>query len=326
MELNAPEIKRIIKDCSLYLCQECGKCSASCPRFLSGREYSPRLLAQKLISQPGDRAYIETAIWECLSCGRCEERCPSNVQFTRFIREMRAILAADQGLMGHQAHDGALHSWMRIMTAPELRQDRLDWLTPDLKTDATSEVAFFSGCAPYFDVFFAGLRVDTLRTARDSIRLLNFLEITPQVLANERCCGHDLLWSGDVENFAALARLNHQEFRDRGVKEIVTACPECFQALGAHLSDTAHDQGFGSARVMAAGLDGVDQSADQLVRLQRRQPAVGASLGAGRADGVVDVGVHESGDLQLIAARPCAVEPRRHPHRQDDPRGRQEVQ
>ncbi len=244
MELNAPAIKRLIKDCGLYLCQECGKCSASCPRFLSGREYSPRQLAQKLITQPGDRAYIENAVWECLSCGLCEQRCPSNVRFTRFIRELRAILATDQGLMGHQAHDGALHSWMRIMTAPDLRQDRLGWLTPELKTDPQSEVAFFSGCAPYFDVFFANIKVDTLGQARDAIRLLNFLAITPQVLANERCCGHDLLWSGDAENFAALARLNLQEFRDRGVKEIVTACPECFQALGTYLPRVAPGGGI----------------------------------------------------------------------------------
>jgi Fe-S oxidoreductase len=235
MQLNSPEIKRIIRECSLNLCLECGKCAASCPRLLAGKQYSPRLLAHKLIVEPGDRAYIENAVWECLTCALCEERCPSQVQFSRFIREMRAVLADDLGLMGRPAHDGALHSWMRIMTAPELKQDRLDWLTPELKVAQAGEVAFFTGCAPYFDVFFANLEVDTLRQARDSIRLMNFLDLKPVVLGNERCCGHDLLWSGDRKNFAALARLNYQEFKDKGVKEIVTACPECFQALSVFM-------------------------------------------------------------------------------------------
>lgn len=235
MQLNSPEIKRIIKDCALNLCLECGKCSASCPRLLAGKQYSPRLLAHKLITEPGDRAYIDNAVWECLTCALCEERCPSQVQFCRFIREMRAVLADDLGLLGRPAHDGALHAWMRIMTAPELKQDRLGWLTPDLKVVETGEVAFFTGCAPYFDVFFANLEVDTVRLARDSIRLMNFLDIAPVVLGNERCCGHDLLWSGDRKNFATLARLNYQEFKDRGIKEVVTSCPECFQVLGTFM-------------------------------------------------------------------------------------------
>ncbi len=231
MNLTSPEIRRIVKERSLNLCLECGKCSASCPRLLAGKEYSPRLLAHKLIAEPGDARYIENAIWECLTCGLCEQRCPSDVQFTRAILELREVLAANLGLTGFRAHDGALHSWMRIMTAPDLKQNRLDWLDPGLKTASRGELAFFSGCAPYFDVFFAGIGVDTVRLCRDSIRLLNFLDIEPVVLGNERCCGHDLLWSGDRENFAALARLNYQEFKDHGVKTIVTTCPECYQAL-----------------------------------------------------------------------------------------------
>ena len=42
----------------------------------------------------------------------------------------------------------------------------------------------------------------------DSLRLLNFFDVLPRLLEDERCCGHDLLWSGDRENFLRLARLN----------------------------------------------------------------------------------------------------------------------
>ncbi len=231
MTLDTPRIREIIKKHSLHLCLECGKCSASCPRLVAGREYSPRLLAQKLMFEPQDTAYIQSAVWECLTCGLCEERCPSGVQFNRFILELRQVLAEEAGIVGYLAHDGALHSWMRIMTSPELEQDRLGWLTPELKTASQGPVAFFTGCAPYFDVFFANLEVDTLGLARDSIRLLNRLEVEPVVLGNERCCGHDLLWTGDQENFATLCRLNYQEFKDHGVEEVITACPECYLVL-----------------------------------------------------------------------------------------------
>jgi len=235
VKLDSPEIKRIIKERSLYMCLECGKCSASCPRLLTGKEYSPRLLAHKLIAEPDDLAYIQNSVWECLTCGLCEERCPSGVQFSQAILDLRAVLAETMGLTGFRAHDGAVHSWMRIMTSPRLEQNRLDWLTPEIKVASEGPVAFFTGCVPYFDVFFSNLGVDTLSLSYDAIRLLNFLDIEPVVLGNERCCGHDLLWTGDRDNFAALCRLNYQEFKDHGVREVITNCPECYQALGTYM-------------------------------------------------------------------------------------------
>ncbi|NTV43188.1 MAG: (Fe-S)-binding protein [Syntrophobacteraceae bacterium] len=228
-------IDKMIVDMSLHQCLECGKCTAACPRRLSGKEYSPRLLAHKVIVEREDEAYIENAVWECLTCGICRERCPSDVDFNSFILEMRTLLAETKGLKGYRAHDGAIHSWMRMMTAPGLRQNRLDWLDPGIQVAKSGEVAFFVGCAPYFNVFFAGIEVDTLAIARDSIRLLNFLDIKPLLLPDERCCGHDLLWSGDIENFETLCRLNYGTFKDAGIKEIIVSCPECFQVLSEQM-------------------------------------------------------------------------------------------
>jgi Fe-S oxidoreductase len=57
--------------------------------------------------------------------------------------------------------------------------------------------------------------------------MLNLAGIEPVVIAEERCCGHDLLWSGDHETFAALASVNAAAFEARGVRHIVSACAEC---------------------------------------------------------------------------------------------------
>ncbi len=237
MSLEDPEIDLIIKDHKLYQCLECGKCSASCPRLLTGKEYSPRLVAHKLISERDDESFIENQVWECLTCGLCEERCPSGVEFSNFILEMRSLLASDKGLKGYRSHDGALHSWMRMMTSPELVQKRLDWVVPELRIAQSGQLAYFTGCAPYFDVFFSGIEVETLSIARDSIRLLNFLDIEPVLLNQERCCGHDLLWTGDRENFEDLCRLNYDAFKSAGVEEIVVSCPECFLVLNQYMPE-----------------------------------------------------------------------------------------
>jgi len=96
-------VEQIIREHNLYLCLECGKCSACCPRMLSGKQYSPRLLTQKIIASPEDENYIESAVWECLTCGLCEERCPSDVRFVSFILELRSLLAQVKGLKGSTA-------------------------------------------------------------------------------------------------------------------------------------------------------------------------------------------------------------------------------
>ena len=237
MKLDDPRIKGIIRDKSLSMCLECGKCSASCPRMLTGKEYSPRLLAHKLIAEPDSEPFIENSVWECLTCGLCEERCPSGVQVSQFIMEMRTLLAGTKGLKGYRSHDGALHSWMRLMTSPRLEQNRLDWIGSELRVAQSGPVAFFTGCAPYFDVFFSGIEVNTMSIVRDSIRLLNFLDMTPVILGEERCCGHDLLWTGDRKNFETLCRLNYKEFQAAGVEEIVVSCPECYQVLNQYMPE-----------------------------------------------------------------------------------------
>jgi len=235
------QIDKIILENSLYQCLECGKCSASCPRQLAGKEYSPRLLAHKLIAKREDESFIENSVWECLTCGVCEERCPSGVDISHLILEMRTLLAGTKGLKGYRAHDGALHSWMRILSSPDIRQNRLEWVDSSLRVTSSGPVAFFSGCAPYFDIFFSGIETDTLSIARNSIRLLNFLGIEPALLENERCCGHDLLWTGDRENFEMLCWLNYEEFKAAGVEEIVVSCPECLHVLSEYMPQVIPD-------------------------------------------------------------------------------------
>jgi Fe-S oxidoreductase len=63
------------------------------------------------------------------------------------------------------------------------------------------------------------------------VQVLNALGVEPQVLPDERCCGHDLLWEGDLEGFRTLAELNAKLIHHSGAKRIVTACPECARAL-----------------------------------------------------------------------------------------------
>lgn len=87
------------------------------------------------------------------------------------------------------------------------------------------------GCAPYFDAFFTDLDLSTLDAARSSIKILNTLDISPVLLPDERCCGHDLYWNGDMEHFDNLAGQNVAQIEESGAKTILFSCAECMSAF-----------------------------------------------------------------------------------------------
>jgi Fe-S oxidoreductase/coenzyme F420-reducing hydrogenase delta subunit len=215
-----------------YGCQDCGKCTSACPLALTGKQFSPRAMAGAVIAGDLSVKEITEDVWSCLTCGICYERCPSGVNFPDFISDIRAVMKNRDEGDSHLAHGGFFQSMMRTMTSPTLYTERWRGLPEDIKTDPASKTLFFGGCAPYFDTFFRShLGVQTSGILADSLRLLNFFDVTPALLEHERCCGHDLLWSGDRENFLRLARLNVAAIETQGIEEVITACPECYRTL-----------------------------------------------------------------------------------------------
>jgi len=115
---------------------------------------------------------------------------------------------------------------MPLMAREDLQQNRLSWLPEDIELTEGYDTIFFVGCAPYFDVIFNDLEVNTIEGVEGALRLLNRARVPFNILANERCCGRDLLIQGDRDGFLALAQANMQEFARLGVKKIITNCAE----------------------------------------------------------------------------------------------------
>jgi len=225
-----PKIDQIIADTRAYSCLDCGKCTVACPISRYDPDYSPRMVVYNALCGHDTELLENGQLWSCLTCSLCEERCQSGVQYTELIKLLRGEAHAI-GETGQCTHGGALQSLMHLMTADHLSQNRLGWLDKSLKTATKSDVLYFAGCQPYFDVFFSDLGVKTLDIAKGAVKLLNRLGIVPALLPNERCCGHDLLWAGDMEHFAKLAEHNLKEIRRAKVKRVITTCPECYQTL-----------------------------------------------------------------------------------------------
>lgn len=255
---------------NIYTCQDCGKCSSACPVALTGKPFSPRAIANAIVSGELDTPAVKEDIWSCLTCGLCYDRCPSAVRFPEFIKDMRiAQKDCDKGRF--EAHGGFFHSLMRTMASPDLPIDHWSMLSPDIKTDADSKILFFGGCAPYFDTFFRhhlGLRTNDILL--DALRLLNFFDVHPAILKDERCCGHDLLWSGDLENFQKLARLNVEKISALGIEEVVTACPECYRTLSVDYPANGVETGFKVTHIFELARKEIGKGAISFGKLNNR--------------------------------------------------------
>lgn len=222
-------IEREIRETNIRLCLDCGKCTVVCPVAQHDPAFNPRLIAQRRLSQNVQGSRDET-IWSCLSCYMCVERCNYHVKFPRFIQSLRAESLAE-GAQIQCSHGEALQTMMRLMAREDLQQKRLGWLPNDVSLSPQSDTLFFVGCAPYFDALFSDLGVNTLEGVKGALKLLNRARVPFNIIADERCCGRDLLLQGDRKGFAALAKANMEQFARHGVKRIITNCPECYYTL-----------------------------------------------------------------------------------------------
>lgn len=223
-------------------CLECGKCTALCPLARHDGTFSPRRLVEELVQGRPSEALHHPRLWSCLTCRACQERCPQGVDYCALIRGARA-LARREGERAPCSHGGLLQTVMRLQADPAHTPRRLEWLQEGLEVSSDGETLYFVGCLPYFQVIFAELEVPALEIARSVVRLLNAAGERPQVRAEERCCGHDLLWEGDVENFCRLAEQNRDMVRKSGARRIVTACPECAYTLAVDYPALGHGLG-----------------------------------------------------------------------------------
>lgn len=223
-------LEDIINETKAFYCLECGKCSSICPISRYDPAYSPRAMVEDALLGLEDDLVYNKELFSCLTCGACQLKCPSDVDYSLFIQKMRSI-ASNNGEQGQCAHSGTLQSLVRLMSNPAIKQNRLEWLSNGYRTSEQSDVLFFVGCAPYFDPIFEDLGVKTTDIARGGLKILNSLGIEPRLLPNEKCCGHDMLWAGDLDTFKKLAEQNATMIRDAGVKKIIFSCPECYRTF-----------------------------------------------------------------------------------------------
>ncbi len=209
-------------------CLDCGKCTSVCPVAKYNRTLSPRRLVRKMSTS--NTGVVDEGIWSCLTCQKCDASCPQEVAIAATLPPLRRQ-AREAGQQPPFTRCGAMESIAALQAQADIPQDRLGWIPADVKIDKKSKTLLWVGCAPYFDTFYAANGVKTVEATIGAIRILNALGIKPAVRGDERCCGHDALWSGDQQTYERLVAMNDKMLADAAPELIVTVCPECAMTL-----------------------------------------------------------------------------------------------
>jgi len=230
----------LIQDTGAYDCVECGKCTTVCPISAVNPEFAPRLIVVKAMAGIEGLAQ-DPDIWTCTTCELCSDMCPYKVMYSEFIRGLRVEAVSSGFTPGYSQH-GLMHTMMRIMTNPDLKQNRLNWVTPEMKIADKGDVFYFTGCLPQMSTIFSDREgVNLQGIAEAAVKIFNSAGITPVVSNQEVCCGHDLNWAGDDDNFEKLMNINLDVIKKSGAKKVVFSCAECLRTFDLDYQDVAGD-------------------------------------------------------------------------------------
>lgn len=213
-------------------CMECGVCTASCPVSRELPSFSPRQIIKRAMIDTDGELLQSRELWACLTCGRCSSRCPAEIDFPEFNRLYREK-ARKEGNPPSESHHGILQTVARLQTR-ELKQRRTAWAEGAGTYQDNGDYFYFVGCLPFFDVTFRYLDLTPVKSSQSVLKLLNRMGIEPVISNDERCCGHDPLWSGDIDTFSELAKRNLEVIRGSGANTVIFSCPEGYTTFKRH--------------------------------------------------------------------------------------------
>jgi len=237
------KVDQLIEDTGAFDCVECGKCTTVCPVAKHNPDFAPRTIVLKATEGQAEAIATGGDIWTCITCEQCNSMCPYEVDYSGFIRGLR-VEAVKMGNTPACSQGGIITGLMRVQAHGDFKQDRLGWLTEELKVAEKGDVFYFTGCVSYFDALFRDRDLNLSGIPQAVVRIMNKAGVVPVVSNDEVCCGHDLNWTGDEVGLQKLMKKNVELIKASGAKKVVFSCPECMRTFDMDYQDLLGDFEF----------------------------------------------------------------------------------
>jgi Fe-S oxidoreductase/nitrate reductase gamma subunit len=236
-----------------YACTECGRCTAACPAYITGKPLSPRKIVMNIRDRTNEKApflvskeevpgniaadklvsekfITDDELWACTTCLACIQECPVNIEHVNPIVDMRRFLVQSESrfpeevmtVFGNMENNGAPWAFPQ--------SDRLKWAegieVPVAADKKEFDILYWVGCAGAFDARYKNV-------ARSVAQLLNKAGINYAVLGTEEKCNGDSARRLGNEFLAqTLIKENVETLKKYKFKKILVTCPHCLQMIG----------------------------------------------------------------------------------------------
>ena len=231
------------------LCYQCGVCTAVCPW---GKVRQEHLSVRTLIRQaqlglfengegailPGEQEHLD--LWLCTTCAQCQAYCPRGVDINRVMRALRSIAwerrKVEKGLptlLWSIQWNG--NPWLQPPSQRSAWSKGLD--IPAFDPDQ-HEILFYVGCTSSYD-----RRAQKIARALTSV--LQAAGVRFGYLGeDEPCCGEAALSVGHQDYFQDIAYQTAQRFSQRGVSQLITISPHCYDVFRNHYPEEISGEAF----------------------------------------------------------------------------------
>jgi Fe-S oxidoreductase len=176
------------------------------------------------LNEKNIRAYDEGAldsIFSCLTCNLCNTFCLPKVDEEDLMKLARASIVESGIDVSKYSKIGesiaAYHNPLE-----EVHQNRIDSVKDLIPESDESDILLFLGCMGSYR---------EIEIARASIELLNKLNIKFTVMQDEWCCGSPAIQTGFLTQAEETMQHNIAEWKERGIKQIITPCSACYRTI-----------------------------------------------------------------------------------------------
>jgi Fe-S oxidoreductase len=164
------------------------------------------------------------ALYKCTTCGACDARCKRNldIEVLQVIENLR-IRCVEKGkgpMPEHKAMAENIRKTRNEYGKPH--EDRLKWLTDDIKPAKKADIVYFVGCNSAYK------QPDL---ARNTTKILQQTGTEFMLLADEWCAGNYVMSTGQVDLARELAEHNVKAIQESGAKTVITSSAECYKSL-----------------------------------------------------------------------------------------------
>ncbi len=223
----------------IHRCFRCGYCkfptdysSFNCPSYRRFRfdSYSTGgrlwLIYAWLKGEIEWSEHLAEILYACTTCKNCVEQCP--MKFAGDIVDWMVGARSDMVEKGKipprvARFFEAVHGYGNPLKL--LRSDRDAWADGTKRYEPGDEYLFYVGCLGSYDE-------NAQKMSKSLAELLNKAGVSFGILGSEEeCCGNEIYMLGEMGLFQSLAEKNTQQFKELGVKKIVTLSPHAYNVM-----------------------------------------------------------------------------------------------